>query len=120
MYGRIVILTLNESTETRKLKEFANDIVNNPAYDTIASRLKELPGFILKAQTVLDSVSENKIMSQIIFDNEANFLEYANAVENVSVWEILKDYAESAGLKLEYNDGEVTEHPLIQYYISNL
>lgn len=119
MYGRIVILTLKESTETSRLKEFANDIVNNPAYDTIVSRLKELPGFVFKIHTVLDTVRENKIISQVIFDNEANFLEYANAVENISVWEILKDYAESAGLKLEYNDGEFTAQTLIQYYISN-
>jgi hypothetical protein len=119
MYGRIVVLTLKESTDVSKLKEFASDIVNNPAYDTIVSRLKELPGFVFKVHTVLDTAREHKIISQVIFDNEANFLEYANAVENISVWEILKDYAESAGLKLEYDDGEFTAQTLIQYYISN-
>lgn len=113
-------MSVKESTEISKLKEFANDIINNPAYDIIVSRLKELPGFIIKTHTVLDTVSEHKILSQVIFDNEQNFFEYANAVENISVWEILKDYAESAGLELEYNDGEVNEQILIQHYISNL
>jgi hypothetical protein len=45
MYGRILILTLKESTEPSKLKEFANDIVNNPAYDTIVSRLRKTNQF---------------------------------------------------------------------------
>jgi hypothetical protein len=120
MYGRIVVLTLKESTESNKLKEFANDIVNNPAYEVIVARIKELPGFVFKMHTVIDTVSEQKILSKVIFDNEQNFLEYANAAENISVWEIFKDYAESAGLKVEINDSEVTEHSLIQYYISNL
>jgi hypothetical protein len=118
MYGRILILTLKESTEPSKLKEFANDIVNNPAYDTIVSRLKELPGFIFKIHTVLDTVSEHKILSQVIFDNEQNFFEYANAAENISVWEIIKDYAENSGLKFEFIDGEFTAETLIQHYIS--
>ena len=119
MYGRIVVLTLKESTEPSRLKEFINDIVNNPAYDTIVSRLKELPGFVFKVYAVLDSVSEQKVLSQVIFDNEQNFLEYVNAAENISVWEILKDYVDTAGLKLEYDDGEFSAKTLIQYYISN-
>ena len=118
MYGRIVILTLKESTQSSRLKEFANDIVNNPAYDVIVSRLKELPGFIFKSQTVVDSVSEHKILSQVVFDNEQNFLEYANAAENITVWNIIKDYAESSGLKFESIDGEFTIQNLIQHYIS--
>ena len=119
MYGRIVILTLKESTEINKLKEFANDVVNNPAYDVIVSRLKEHPGFIFKSQTIVDSVSEQKLLTQTTFDNEQNFLEYANAAENISVWNIVKDYAEDSGLKFESIDGEFSAQTLIQYYISN-
>jgi hypothetical protein len=118
MYGRIVILTLKESTETNKLKEFANDVVNNPAYDVIVSRLKELPGFIFKSQTVVDSAGEQKLLSQVTFDNEQNFLEYANAAENISVWNIIKDYAEDSGLTFESIDGEFSAQTLIQHYIS--
>jgi hypothetical protein len=118
MYGRIVILTLKESTETNKLKAFANDIVNNPAYDVVVSRLKELPGFMFRSQTVVDFVSEQKILSQVTFDNEQNFLEYANAAENISVWDIVKDYAEDSGLTFECIDGEFSAQTLIQYYIS--
>ena len=56
----------------------------------------------------MDTVSEHKILSQVIFDNEQNFFEYANAAENISVWEIIKDYAENSGLKFEFIDGEFT------------
>ena len=52
------------------------------------------------------------------FDNEQNFLEYANAAENITVWNIIKDYAESSGLKFEFIDGEFTAETLIQHYIS--
>ena len=120
MYGRIIVLTLKESTESSKLKEFANDIIHQSAYDVIVIRMKESPGFIYKTHTVLDTAKEQKIISHLVFDNETNFLEYSNAIENVSVWEILQDYADTAGLKLEYNDGEVNEQILIQHYISNL
>jgi hypothetical protein len=54
----------------------------------------------------------------VIFDNEQNFFEYANAAENISVWEIIKDYAENSGLKFEFIDGEFTAETLIQHYIS--
>ena len=53
------------------------------------------------------------------FDNEQNFLEYANAAENISVWNIVKDYAEDSGLTFESIDGEFSAQTLIQHYISN-
>ena len=108
MKSRRATLYIPGSNDTTRLREFTNDIYNNPMYETVMITLRETAGFVQKSSSIIESKDRVSMISEVVFDNEENFNNYINDPATLSLWDFITVLAENSVIVTEIVDSEQT------------